>query len=566
MYMNDLFNYYRFYLNQYCNNCLMSGKVMNIKIQKICGFALLFFLSIVLNSCISTFKNIELKKDYDISSKSAISVFVIPTGNKNLDETYSRVFRLNLQALGYKVIDANRILQDHSDNIVTINHRQIADSLLLRKYYPSCDIFAITKPKWDSVFIATTYSEKNNIDGKYITYAGMDVLSLYSEVVLFDFSMIEPIMSFSAIDTIRVYSESDDSELLYPEHDWMMVARQLAKNLNQIDVCKVNNSISTSNKFLVSFWVDKSYREAFSEEWKNRIIRRVVFANDILREQLGIELVISEFIEWNSRFESSLDYTLSSLYMGAAPKPNMLRIGITFDKKLQTNWTDRSTIGLAVPLGVDAIISAQPSFPDLGIWNPLEEAMTIVHEVAHILGAIHVPDEGSIMYPYSGSFSFEFDDLNRKIIQASKFNYFNVDAKKRVTNYIDNLVELRKKESKNSFPILPAIENSVFSLNLGGYSYDNYIDEIHKSFSEVIKDSLHLVATLGLVDYNFGRNEQAKSFFAKALELDPEFAEVHWYLSLGLQKMEEQTLAELHKELAKPYRKLWILEESRIRH
>lgn len=539
---------------------------MNIKIIKIYGFTLLIFLSVVLNGCISTFKNIELKKDYNISSKSAISVFVIPSGNKNLDETYSKVFRLNLQALGYKVLDANRIIQDHSDNIVSTNQRQIADSLLRRKYYPPCDVFAIAKPKWDSVFIGTTYSEKNTINGSFITYTGMDVLCLYSEVVLYDFSMIEPIMSFSAVDTIQILAENDGSDLLYPEHDWMVVARQLAKNLNKIDVCTINNSLPTSNKFLVSFWVDKSYREAFSEEWKDRIIRRVVFANDILREQLGIELVISEIKEWDSRFESSLDYTLSKLYMGAAPKPNMLRIGITLDKRLKINWTDRSTIGLAVPLGVDAIISAQPTFPGLGIWNPLEEAMTLVHEVAHILGAIHVPDEGSIMYPYSGSFSFEFDDLNRKIIQASKINYFNVDAKKRVTNYIDNLVELRKKESKNSFPILPAIENSVFSLNLGGYSYDNYIDEIHKSFSEVIKDSLHLVATLGLVDYNFGRNEQAKSFFVKALELDPEFAEVHWYLSLGLQKMEEQTLAELHKELAKPYRKLWILEESRIGH
>ena len=99
-----------------------------------------------------------------------------------------------------------------------------------------------------------------------------------------------------------------------------------------------------------------------------------------MREQLGIELVISEIKEWDSRFESSLDYTLSKLYMGAAPKPNMLRIGITLDKRLKINWTDRSTIGLAVPLGVDAIISAQPTFPGLGIWNPLEEAMTLVHE------------------------------------------------------------------------------------------------------------------------------------------------------------------------------------------
>lgn len=539
---------------------------MNINNIRICGLALLFFLSIVLNGCISTFKNIELKKDYNISSKSAITVFVIPSGNNNLDETYSKVFRLNLQALGYKVLDANRILKDHSDNIVSTNHRQIVDSLLRRKYYPACDVFAIAKPKWDSVFIGTTYSEKNTINGSFITYTGTDVLTLYSEVVLFDFSSPEPIMSFSAVDTIQILAENDGSDLLYPEHDWMVVARQLAKNLNKIDVCSINNSLQTSNKFLVSFWVDKSYREAFSDEWKDRIIRRVVFANDILREQLGIELVISEIKEWDSRFESSLDYTLSNLYMGAAPKPNMLRIGITLDKSLKINWTDRSTIGLAVPLGVDAIISAQPIFPNLGIWNSLEEAMTIVHEVAHILGAIHVPDEGSIMYPYSGSFSFEFDDLNRKIIQSSKINYFKVDEKRRVTNYINNLIELRKKESKNSFPILTAIKNSVYSLNLNGYSYDNYLEDIQMSLSESIKDSLHLTATLGLVDFNFGRNEQAKTFFVKALDLDPDFAEVHWYLSLLLQKMGEQTQAEIHKEMAKPYRSFWILEENSVRH
>ena len=69
---------------------------------------------------------------------------------------------------------------------------------------------------------------------------------------------------------------------------------------------------------------------------------------------------------------------------------------------------------------------------------------------------------------------------------------------------------------------------------------------------------------MGVTEYNLNHFEKSAELLSKVVELKPDFAEAHWYLSLALQKTGDLTKADKHKNIAKPFRNTWILEEKKI--
>lgn len=517
--------------------------------------------ALLYSGCASSFPEIELKKDYDFTARNTITVYVAPSDNRDLNDTYARVMCLDLQARGYKVINANKELELHSDNIPWISHRQTANSIMLKNYLPKSDIIAVVRTKWDSIPFITQYSEQKTLHGEEVLMKGLNVSRLSSEVAFYDRSLTEPIMSFSAQDTVQLIVENENDALYYKEYPWMIIAKQLINNLGQIKICKNDNSAAVTNKFKVCFWVDKSYRDAFPNSWKERLNLRLLYANDFLRNQFGIQLVISKIIMWDSRFENSLDETLSKMESRPNSYTDMLRIGVTLDKKLKTNWTDRSRLGLSLPLTPNLIITAQPSFPGLQLWNPLEEAITIAHEVGHLFGAIHVTDPKSIMYPSAGNLSYEFDDLNATIINAMKGSFMKDDKEDLLKNYANTLINLKTTHPKNTVPILGAICSAFTNLYFkSSYQFQDP-GKIDQFLSKIIPDSVYALAVAACFDYKMNHLGPAKELFSQAVKIDPEFAEAQWYLSVILQRLGEDKEAKLHQEITKPYVKYWIIDK-----
>lgn len=515
-------------------------------------------------SCSNLILNIELLDEYHFADNRIIAVYLLPSENNRLDNTYLRVFSFHMESLGYKVIDINKILKLHSDSLTVNSHRSIADSLMNKKYIPYSDIIVILKTEWDSIFFATRIlSQKIKSNVIVSNYSGTKVLKLLSKSAFYNKTMRTLILSFNTEDTVRIYVDKKNDDLLYNEEDWMLIARQLGRTLKKIPPYNYDQSVSTEFKFPVNIWVDRTYRDYFSEEWRDRVIRRMLFANDILKSRLGIELIIKDIFEWDSEFKSSLDNSLKKLESKYYLNPKTINIGFTLNSALKSNWSDKSTLGLANGLGTELVITAQPTFIDLGIWNSLEESLTIAHEVAHLFGAIHISDELSLMYPFSGSFTSEFDTLNKKIIENTRCDFLELNKAKRVNSYIKNLINLYNSKHFE-FPIIQTIAMAAFSTSISGYGFNPDYKKIESHLSKIIVDTLITEAVMGFVNYKMGRYKHSKIQLLKVIENEPNFSEAHWYLGVVLDKIGEKEEAEIHKNLARSKLKSWVLEDFKL--
>lgn len=519
----------------------------------------IFVLILILDSCGTVIHRTELKQDYNFANKQEIGVYTLPSEKPELDEIYSSVLQLDFLSKGYVVKYINRLLLEYSDSISETSHKKVIDSLRLRKYLTTNDVFIISRLKWDSVFVATQLEE--GIDR---TYKGFNVLQLTTDLVMFDRQLKDPIFSYSAKDTAKLYFPRDKNYYIFTEREWMIAGRQFLKNLDQFPICSNLPNSDKTKKIKISFWADKSYRETFPKEWQERIQRIATFANDIFRTQFGVELEIYTINKWDSEFESSLNYTFQKFEQKPVSYTNVIKVGITFDENLANTITDRSYLGLARPMGTTVIITGQPTFPGMQYWNPIEEAITLVHEIGHLFGAMHVPNEKSIMNPMAGYLSFRFDDANQNIVKMMNKDFLEIDEKQRTKNYISKLIDMNKNKYENKLPILTLISGQIYTLNYHYFNGKPSIRVRKKEILNLVQDSVYARAVLGVTEYNLNHFEKSAELLSKVVELKPDFAEAHWYLSLALQKTGDLTAAEKHKNIAKPFRNTWILDEKKI--
>lgn len=532
---------------------------MKLLITRLVGIGSIFVLILIVNSCGPMIHITELKQDYNFACKQEIGVYIIPSERTDLNKIYSNVLQLDFISKGYSVKDINLLLSKYSDSIIVTNPKKIIDSLRQREYLKTNDVFIIAKLKWDSAFVATELEE--GIDR---IYYGYNVMELSTDLVMYDRLLKNPIFSFSAVDTAKLYASQTKNYYIIKDPNWIIAGRQLLNNLNQIPKCSYLQNSEAIKKIRVSFWADKSYRDTFSKEWKERLNRIVVLANDILRIQLGIELDIYTLNKWDSEFETSLDQTFQKLKQKPVSYTNVIRLGVTFDPNLANNVTDRSHLGLAEPLGIVAVMTGQPSFPGMRYWNPIEEAITLVHEIAHLFGGIHIPDETTIMYPESGSLSFRFDEANQRIVKAMCENFLEIDEKQRTQNYIHTLIDVNENHFENNLPILLNIAEQIFSRSNHKLNLLSNKEAFNKEIMDLVNDSVYALAVMGVTEYKLKHWEQSIELISDALKLKPNFAEAHWYLSLALEKIGDFKEADKQKKMAKPFRNTWILDEKKI--
>ena len=160
---------------------------MKLLIKRLTFQISIFVLILILDSCGTMIHRKELKQDYNFASKQEIGVYTIPSERPDLDEIYSSVLQLDFLSKGYTVKDINRLLLENSDSINETNLKKVIDSLRLREYLKTNDVYIISRLKWDSVFVATQLEER--IDR---IYKGYNVRELTTDLVMFDRQLKNP--------------------------------------------------------------------------------------------------------------------------------------------------------------------------------------------------------------------------------------------------------------------------------------------------------------------------------------------------------------------------------------
>ncbi len=498
-------------------------------------FVSVIFAVLLLGGCTTSYETILIPKEYDFSGNRTVGVYVVPSAFPARDETYANLMSLDLMSRGYHTLVMNRLLQAHGDSLPARNPDSTAVRwLLARPYMPKLEVVATVRPQWDSTVIITYYSEHHTLRTVEMLFGGVRLPRLRSEFMMFDVASGRTLLRRLFTDTCQLYSVNGTTDPSFAEYPWVAEARQVTGAFRGIPVCSIADSVLPAATIPVMFYVDRNYREKFPTQWQERLTRRLLFASDILEKQFGMALEPGGFREWNSRYESSLDYTLNKLRGATSERAKVLQIGGTVDGSLTRYWRKRSHIGVAFPLGIDAVITAQPSFPDVSEWNSIEEALTLVHEIAHLFGAAHSQEEASVMYPDAGPLSYRFDSLNARIINGMKSRFLELDEEERCRQYLRVLSGATSAHMQNSVAVLDPAARAVarlFGLATAEFLVRRDSVDLTALMNGLIADSSFRSALRGYIEYKAGDLEEAEKDLRKAIAARPDFAEAHIYLS-----------------------------------
>jgi tetratricopeptide (TPR) repeat protein len=497
----------------------------------------------------------DLKKDYNFAEKNQIGIYTIPSANQDFNEAYSNALQLYFLTKGYDVKDINLLLGEYSDSIPETKLRKIAEYLKTRDYLNSNDVFVISGFNLDSVFYATTLDEGINK-----TYHGYYVPQLSTNLAIFDRSIDDAVFSYGAVDTAKLYTPRNKNYRTLIDFQWMVAGRQFVKYLDQIPICSAQRNTEGIKKIKVSFWVDESYRNTFPGEWQERIKRVALFASDIIWNQLGIEMQVSGLVKWDSEFESSLLSAYRELHSKPFSNHDVIRVGVTYDNSLALNVTDRSFLGLGGPMEGVAVLTAQPSFPGMGYWNPIEEAITLAHEISHCFGAMHVIHSNSLMYPYAGKLGYKIDDANKHIVETLVPHYFSEDVSQRTQAYVNTLIELDKNKHRNNLPVLSIIAKHIYEHYYEEATTGSNTNKLNKRIKNMVPDSSYALAVIGVTEFNLSHWDQSIEYLTKAIKLNPDLPEAVWYLSKAYEKVGDKDEAEKCKNSSKLFRNKWIID------
>ena len=111
-----------------------------------------------------------------------------------------------------------------------------------------------------------------------------------------------------------------------------------------------------------------------------------------------------------------LDEALNELITGTEPPPDGIVLALMPVEPLERGWLADLRYGIADPLGAHAVVGCNKAGAIQGV--------TVLHELGHLLGAIHVRDQSSVMHAVAAFDGRFFDPLNRRILRTSRTRSF----------------------------------------------------------------------------------------------------------------------------------------------
>lgn len=485
---------------------------------------------------------------FDYSTIKTIGIYIYPSGKNSYDGQLSNLLSLHFISLGYKVVDLNPNLSDgKSDDSPSF----MGFSNTVIHYYNSteriCDAIVVAKSKWKNEIVVT----KENF---YFNY-GMKYNILNLEIAMFEATTALPIVSRNFKIDQQIIQDTRQGDLLL-EPIRFLIQRSISAVFDKFPIASSDSMMSATRKIPLTIYVDRSYQDRYGKQWKIMIDRRILYANDILKRTLDIELTVDEYRPWLPFNNVNTGVALDELTRASNDLEDKFALGIFVNNDLQYNWRERNDIGAARYLGHRFVVCDLPSLRGLEQWDALEEAMTIVHETGHIFGAIHTSKKGSIMFPTSGTIGFKFDSLNHSIIKEFINTRKNRHQDSVFNKSVSTLQHVYESGRSKQIYLLQALFAILKSHHTKTHSST---DSANIDFSKYISNGTLISALNGYSNFSSERWKDAEKFFLSVIKSDTEFGEVYLYLTILYDKLKD---LQKRNEYAKLTMKYWQNQED----
>ncbi|RKY88249.1 hypothetical protein DRQ09_03155, partial [candidate division KSB1 bacterium] len=187
---------------------------------------------------------------------------------------------------------------------------------------------------------------------------------------------------------------------------------------------------------------DEEFRSQYN--WIEEIRNRMEFVSKVFEQEVGIRFNVIHFRKWNSDNSINIMQLLIRELKKNIPKEGSdIVIGFTsqYSKNFSGDYDDYIA-GLAYSFQDYVLIRTVRSEN----WNRLRKYQSIIHELGHLFGAVHVKDVSSIMHnPIVSLRAMKFDKYNKQIIKITKKRDFNKGIESLSRNDIERLINLYQK-------------------------------------------------------------------------------------------------------------------------
>jgi hypothetical protein len=390
---------------------------------------------------------------YTFYNLYSVGIYVHPSDYKLRDVITQNILKLHFQSLGYHIVDLN----DRLGQASKLKGRGFRENL---EY-----ICASNKNSADLVDVAVCVESKWEKITKRISYSlDLNLPVMQSQVKIVNVHSQEVILQGSSNDTMQVFNLDREGEGWWAS--WKvstnsirhMVERNLTQFINFFPVSSYQVEDSASYAIPVIIYADQNYRDQYGYKWKTMLRRRMVFVNDVYRKYFDLEFTIKGFKAWETNYQDSLSYVIGQLIEDTRDIQDVIVLavvldrGIVFNRILFSSDMDERIIGMALLLRNRCAIKDLPTTKALRIWDSVEESVVMIHELAHLLGGVHILDPRSNMFPAAGTMSYQFDNFNTNIINLTKERIFQLKKTSQLREYVEEILKLyRQSEAKNIY-------------------------------------------------------------------------------------------------------------------
>ena len=283
---------------------------------------------------------------------------------------------------------------------------------------------------------------------------------------------------------------------------------------------------NSDNRISAAFFIDSSFIEFSESHWLNKYENMILYSSHVLDRQFGHGLDVKLLVTANIRKDRSVSMNrlFRTLKMNEENLSERLIVYLinNNDRKEYFLSNRYDNIGLA-EIGRNQILINEVPSPTLrqSEWQSMYNALTLLHEIGHTFGAVHVSDKYSIMnHNLTWLATNEFDPVNKQIVSDALSGKLTFVNKEDYLMYVTDLI----LSSEYYLVDIPSFYYNFFKRKSDSLVFQSL------SQSEKYKPFLYAASGFGYLENR--QFQHAESEFTKALEYLPTQASLYYYLSL----------------------------------